>query len=680
MTKPTQNQRTFSGILDDAAPPTLLITTDSVLYGFNAAAESFFGGTLSQQIGHDIAEWLTDEPKSLITRLREIDSSDGETPVRLQILRNTTRTTHHCIACHLPQSQEPSLVKLSFDRRGGENGRFYARHGTAASGPEGAAEPRLRRELEETVEQLAQTSHLLLKREQEIRASEERYALAVREVGIWDWDIANNEIYYSPRLAEMLGYEDRDFREQIADEIKKIVHPDDLEDYLAKIHQHLARPRGPYFSEHRFRMKDGAYIWVQASGRSIVDDDGNSLRMTGIITDIHRRKLAEEALRESEARLNEAQHIGHIGNFSRNIETGQLEWSDEAYRIFGLDPGEPASFERFISCVHPDDLDALSQSIEKAIFSHTQHQFEYRVIRQDSQIRWIAATAQVVTDNDGATRRFIGTVQDITYRKSAEVALRMAKEEAEYANRTKSEFLAHMSHELRTPLNSILGFSEIMAREILGGLSNQYREYAEMIHHAGDHLLKVINDILDLSKIEAGNLELEESVVNVNAVIEDVRMMLADMADKCAVRIQNDTDTATVEMLADARRLKQILVNLVSNGIKFSPGGEVRLRTSLDDHGVAIVVSDTGCGIAPENIKSILDPFIQVRESAHLSQDGTGLGLNLSKRLTELHNGTLAISSTPGDGTTVTVRFPTDRTRPNGADEGLAPRIPPPTA
>jgi len=655
----------FENLLDEAAPPTLLITADGILFGHNAAAAEFLDSDLVRQRGHDILDRLSLTPGALLREIRAAATNSGETGLFLEIERGGQRTPHTGLAWHFPQSHDPPLIKLTWDRRIGGRGSVMFTDADGSATPDTIAnERRLRRELEETVEQLAVTSQLLLRRERDVRLSEERYALAVQGAGIWDWNLETSEIYYSPYLAEVLGYSYDEFLEVIGESIKTIVHPDDLGPYLRALNAHLQAPEAPYASEHRFRTKSGQYRWFQARGQSLCNDRGKPIRMTGFISDIHRLKETEEALRKSEARLKEAQRIAQIGDFSRDLETDRLEWSEAVYNIFGLEPGTSAiTYDRFKKMVHPDDVDELEASIRHAAETKAAHQFEYRIIRPDGTLRWIAVRAQTTADQGGASHQLVGTVQDITYQKNTEAALNRAKEDAEYANRTKSEFLAHMSHELRTPLNSILGFSEIISREMLGSVRPQYREYSTMMLDAGRHLLKLINDVLDVSKIEAGNLEIDDETVDTSALIGEVLALLAHSAPQGDVRLLIEAPgTGGLKMLGDERRLKQILVNLVNNAIKFSPGGEVRVSAHLDHGAVTFTVSDTGCGIAPEDIPIILDPFTQIRDNAHLSMEGTGLGLNLSKRLTELHGGRLAIESELGRGTNVTVSFPAWRT------------------
>ena len=264
----------------------------------------------------------------------------------------------------------------------------------------------------------------------------------------------------------------------------------------------------------------------------------------------------------------------------------------------------------------------------------------------------------------GGKRKFIGIVRDITDRKQARDELRIAKEDAEIANRAKSEFLALMSHELRTPLNAIIGFSEILKSEALGPLENQkYREYIGDIHLSGQHLLELINDILDLSKIEAGRGTLNEEVVSVSGLTDSVRAMVNNLARASNVDFEIEADSDLPPIRADRRKMLQILVNLISNGIKFSHAGDrVTLKISSDpEEGYLFRISDTGIGISSADIPTAMAPFGQVESDLNRKYEGGGLGLPLTRALAEMHGGTLTLESEPGVGTIATVRLPPDR-------------------
>ena len=256
-------------------------------------------------------------------------------------------------------------------------------------------------------------------------------------------------------------------------------------------------------------------------------------------------------------------------------------------------------------------------------------------------------------------------------RRAAHQALRRAKEEAEAArnlaeaaSQAKSEFLATMSHELRTPLNAVIGFSQIMMSETLGPIgSAQYRDYAKDIHDSGVHLLEIINDILDLSKAEAGKLELDEDWVDVRDAVAAACRLIGPRAERAQLSVIARIPPNLPPLWADERKLKQILLNLVSNSVKFTPaGGRVEVSASLDTpEGLSILVQDTGIGIPSGELERVLEPFVQVENSLTRSYQGSGLGLPLAAKMTELHGGKLSIASQLGRGTLVRLAFPAER-------------------
>jgi signal transduction histidine kinase len=286
---------------------------------------------------------------------------------------------------------------------------------------------------------------------------------------------------------------------------------------------------------------------------------------------------------------------------------------------------------------------------------------EFRMKRKDGIGIHVLVSAAGV-HFQGRRALLIG-LQDITAKRKEAEALRDARDQATAASRSKSEFLANMSHELRTPLNAIIGFSEALERELFGPIgSPRYREYAEDIHDSGVHLLSLINDILDLSKIEAGHFKLHEDDTDLNHIIGAATRIVRHRAQQANIAIELSLPEPPIALVADERALKQVLINLVSNAVKFSPDGSlVRIEAHVRPDCLRISVIDEGVGMAPEDIPRALTPFTQLDGSLSRAHEGTGLGLPLAKHLAELHGGKLRIESQVGAGTAVHVDLPLDR-------------------
>ncbi len=372
-----------------------------------------------------------------------------------------------------------------------------------------------------------------------------------------------------------------------------------------------------------------------------------------------------EKLRDSEERYAVAVSGSNEGLWDWNILSNESYFAPQWKRILGYEDHELDNVRQtFADALHPDDRDKVLAAVRTHLETRVPYDAEFRLRHKDGHYVWIHSKGQAIWDDQGHPRRMAGSISDITGRRRAAEEMREAKEQAELANRTKSEFLANMSHELRTPLNAILGFSEMMGNATHGPLGHpKYQEYAKDINDSGRHLLALIQDILDLSKIEAGRLELDEEDIEVAMTIGSCMVLVKERARNGGVKLKTDMPQELPVLHADKRKLKQILVNLLSNAVKFTPaGGKVTLKAWWRaDSGFVFQVIDTGIGIALADIPTALSPFGQVGSTVERKYGGTGLGLPLAKSLAEMHGGSLDLQSEEGAGTTVTVRFPEER-------------------
>ncbi len=334
------------------------------------------------------------------------------------------------------------------------------------------------------------------------------------------------------------------------------------------------------------------------------------------------------------------------------------------YRIFGVAPEETEGELLYRIGGGQWDIPALRYLLERIILENTTVD-DFEVAHDFPNIghRIMLLNARRMYEQRKNTPAILLAMEDVTERRQAEQAVRKARE-AELANHAKTAFLANISHELRTPLNAILGFSEIMSSQLLGPLGHdRYREYVEHIHAGGHHLLHIVNDLLDVSKLEAGEIDLEEEEVDVARAIQDSVHLVEEQARRAGVEIRTDIAGPAPSLRVDGRKLKQIVINLLSNAVKFSAsGGQVLVQAGLDRSGAFdISVRDRGIGIRPEDLPKVLAPFGQVRDAMAARLEGTGLGLPLAKALCELLGGTFDIDSKAGVGTKVSIRFPEER-------------------
>jgi PAS domain S-box-containing protein len=390
----------------------------------------------------------------------------------------------------------------------------------------------------------------------------------------------------------------------------------------------------------------------------VLDSEGRPQFLLGVSEDVTEQRQAADALRSAEARLQQVLAFSTTVIFVADVagETITLTWMSENFtRLTGHEVAQALQPGWWVEQFHPDErarLLAETPPLLQQDRSSREHRFRYR----SGRYGWIRVEQQVLRDETGAPVQIIGALFDITDDVRSEEELHQARAAAEAANAAKSEFLAKMSHELRTPLNSIIGFSEMLGDESFGPLNEKQRRYVTNVLTSGRQLLQLINDILDLSKVEAGRMDLTPAEFDVADVLAETRALMGALADQKRLQVEIDVEEGLPPVLLDQAKLKQIMYNLLSNAIKFTPeGGRIRItarRPPDTAAGIEIAVADTGIGIKPEDQQRIFRDFEQLESAYVREQQGTGLGLALTKKLVELHGGRIWVESEFGRGTT----------------------------
>lgn len=370
--------------------------------------------------------------------------------------------------------------------------------------------------------------------------------------------------------------------------------------------------------------------------------------------DITHRKRAEELIRRNEAMLAESQQLTHSGSWEADLVTGQNYWSDEAFRIFGLEPGSTGpDTELFSSMIHPEDIPLYKSHIRDAINHLAPASFDLRIVLPSGNVKFIHAIGKPFTDATGRVTKLYGAIMDIDEQKKTEQELIKAKEQAEMAAIAKSQFLSTMSHEIRTPMNAVIGFTHLLLQQ---NPKPDQMEYLNILKFSAENLLVLINDILDFSKIEAGKIEFEEVDFNILSLLENIRSGILQKANEKGIllklKVANDVN---ITVVGDPTRLGQILTNLVSNAVKFTESGKVTISAAIsarqrDQVTIDFRVEDTGIGIPPEKLDNIFDSFTQATSDTTRKYGGSGLGLTITKRLLELQNSQIHVDSEPGSG------------------------------
>lgn len=450
------------------------------------------------------------------------------------------------------------------------------------------------------------------------------------------------------------------------------VHPDDfdrcLQTYVTAFDRHET-----FAMEYRLRTDNGEYHWIFDMGNPRYSADGNFLGYIGFCYDITERKQAEEHLKNESQRLLLATSSARLGVWDWNVLENTILWDDRMFELYGITRDAFSNnIDAWMNGLHPEDKEMAIAECQAALNGEKEFDTAFRVLHPDGTVKYIKADGIVIRGKDGKAERLLGVNADITDQKLSEAELEQhrhhleelvatrtlelerAKETAETATIAKTAFLANMSHEIRTPMNGIIGMANIMRRE---GVSPEQAQRLDVIDASAHHLLSVINDILDLSKIEAGKLSLEEAAVVVSSLMTNVGAILSERTQAKGIRLLIETADIPYHLVGDPTRLQQALLNYATNAVKFTEQGSITLRVLLQGETAAAVrlrfeVQDTGVGIASEALPRLFNAFEQADNSMSRKYGGTGLGLAITRRLAELMGGEAGVESTSEVGST----------------------------
>ncbi|QJT09357.1 response regulator [Oceanidesulfovibrio marinus] len=501
--------------------------------------------------------------------------------------------------------------------------------------------------------------------EEQARQFSQRLSLAmeIAALGIWDYDRDTEILRIDESLVRSLGYGPSEAEAPLRIWEERI-HPKDRPLHDAARYAFVNEEVDNYQATFRLRTAQGDWVWFHSIGRtSVCDSQQKPLRITGTFQNITEMKHAELARITSEERLRHL--VEQVREIFWVMEADRKKsfLSPHFERILKIDPVEVIEDpEAFLRRVHPEDRARIKNALQRQWAGVENLDETYRIIMPDDTIRVIHARTFPVLDEEGSILRLIGVGDDITEMVEMNRELERAKEEAEEASRAKSGFLANMSHEIRTPLNGILAFLQLLAHT---DLDQEQNELVRLARSSGSSLLEIVNDILDISRIEAGGMQLQETEFSFQELTDALTSVFRPLAEQKGLKLNSriDGDIAAL-LLGDPARIKQILFNLVGNAVKFTHEGSVTISASLDGnadgdrHLIRLEVADTGPGIPENMLQSIFETFIQAGGPGEMPSSGTGLGLAIVKRLAELMGGSVSVRSVLGDGSCFQVLLP----------------------
>ncbi len=506
------------------------------------------------------------------------------------------------------------------------------------------------------------TELALAEREQQLQEAQ-----SLARLGDWHADLRTGELRWSDPVFRIFGYEPGEIEPSI-ERFYNAIHPEDRDSVRAS--EARAADTGTHDVVHRIIRPDGTLRYVHELSKPTYDQAGNIVRFDGTVQDVTELVEAQQRLKEIQERFRFAIEGAGDGIWDWHPQTGEMTFSANYEPMLGHARGAlPSRFETWLDAVHPDERAATKRALLAYLEgSNPAFTREMRMRTRDGGYRWVLCRASIVDREADTARRVIGVHTDITKQKNSEQALIRAREDADTANRAKSEFLSNMSHELRTPMNAIIGFAQLLEYDetLPEALGSDVHE----ILQAGHHLLDLINEILDLAKVETGNIELSLEPIAAQPVIAECFSLVAPLAEKRGITLQMRA-TAGVVVRADRTRLKQALLNLISNAIKYNRvDGSVTCRAFLQDDWVALCVDDTGKGIKPDRLEELFQPFNRL-EPEQSEVEGTGIGLAYTRRIVELMGGEVSAESERGIGSRFCIRLTPDSLPVDTSDEAI---------
>ncbi|MDE5416130.1 PAS domain-containing protein [Alkalihalobacterium chitinilyticum] len=496
-----------------------------------------------------------------------------------------------------------------------------------------------------------------------LKLVEERNLFTEGPVVTFVWKMADSwpVEYVSPNVSALLGYSPEEMMEQNFT-YAALIHPDDRERIAVEVTFNINNKIDQYEQSYRIRTKEGHYLWIYDFTKLIRNKNGQVETIRGYMFDQTHLKTVEDALDQERRRLNDIIVGTNAGTWEWNIKTGETFYNERWAEIIGytLEELSPTTLETWQRFVHPEDLkkseELLAQHFSKAIDFY---ELEVRMKHKDGHWIWVADHGRVSAwGEDGSPLLISGTYRDITQRKQMEQELICAKEKAETASQAKSQFLANMSHEIRTPMNAVIGMTELVQEMA----TEEQKKYLDIIQNSSHSLLNIINDILDLSKIESNTIELDRQATDLQKVVQEVGETYQVLAEKKGLNFFIELKTNPRQnhvVLVDPHRLKQVLVNLIGNAIKFTSEGYIRLQYEITENAkIRFTIMDTGVGIAEEDLENIFNAFMQASLKPTKKFGGTGLGLTISKKIIELMDGTIFVTSKLGVGSTFGFEIP----------------------